>query len=172
MDGAIPTRNCDIVMKGGITSGVVYPAAIVELAEEFRFRNVGGMSAGAIAAALAAAAEYARLSGTGPGFARLGQLPEFLAGTTGGEPNLLSLFPPTKPTRRLFAILTSFLGDDPFGAKIFGAFGALLLVSPILTILSFVPAATLDEMTASFKAGKDLAIGDATAEMEPKLPVG
>lgn len=78
MDGAIPARNCDIVMKGGITSGVVYPKAIAELAKEFRFKNVGGTSAGAIAAALAAAAEYARVSGKGAGFARLEQLPDFL----------------------------------------------------------------------------------------------
>jgi hypothetical protein len=33
---------------------------------------------------------------------------------------------------------------------------------------------TLDEVTLSFKAGKDLAVGDGgtTVEMEPKLPVG
>ena len=145
MDGAIPARNCDIVMKGGITSGVVYPKAIAELAEEFRFRNVGGTSAGAIAAALAAAAEYARVSGkgAGAGFARLEQLPDFLAGQTNGEPNLLNLFPPAKPTRRLFAVLTAFLGDGSFGEKSVAAFGALLLVTPLLTILSFVPAVLL-----------------------------
>lgn len=143
MDGAIPARNCDIVMKGGITSGVVYPKAIAELAEEFRFRNVGGTSAGAIAAALAAAAEYARVSGKGAGFARLEQLPDFLAGRTEGEPNLLNLFPPAKPTRRLFAVLTAFLGDGSFGEKVVAAFGALLLVTPLLTILSFAPAVLL-----------------------------
>jgi len=35
-------RDCDVVMKGGITSGVVYPLAIVGLSHEFRFKNVGG----------------------------------------------------------------------------------------------------------------------------------
>jgi predicted acylesterase/phospholipase RssA len=49
-----PRRFCDIVMKGGITSGVVYPLAIAILAEDFIFKNVGGTSAGAIAAAAAA----------------------------------------------------------------------------------------------------------------------
>ncbi len=143
MDGAIPTRCCDIVMKGGITSGVVYPKAIAELAKEFRFKNVGGTSAGAIAAALAAAAEYARVSGKGAGFARLEQLPDFLAGKTEGKPNLLNLFPPAKPTRRLFAVLTAFLGDGSTGEKSVAAFGALLLATPPLTILSFAPAVLL-----------------------------
>ncbi len=55
-------------MKGGITSGVVYPRALTELAGRYRFRSVGGSSAGAIAAAMAAAAEYGRDRG---GFDRL-----------------------------------------------------------------------------------------------------
>jgi hypothetical protein len=144
MNGPVPVRNCDIVMKGGITSGVVYPLAIAELSEEFRFKNVGGTSAGAIAATLAAAAEYARQSGSGDGFTRLSQLPDFLAGkATDGEPNLLNLFPPVKPARRLFAVIVSFLGDGSRGEKIVAAFAALLVVSPLLTILSFAPAVLL-----------------------------
>jgi hypothetical protein len=47
-------------MKGGITSGIVYPAAILRLKDKYRFRNIGGTSAGAMAAALTAAAEYGR----------------------------------------------------------------------------------------------------------------
>ena len=58
-----PQRFCDMVMKGGITSGVVYPLAVVKLAEQFVFRNIGGTSAGAIAAAATAAAELARDTG-------------------------------------------------------------------------------------------------------------
>ena len=68
-------RFCDIVMKGGITSGVVYPKALSELAKEFRFKNIGGTSAGAIAAAAAAAAECGRRSGH-DGFKTLEQLPQ------------------------------------------------------------------------------------------------
>ena len=49
-------------MEGGTTSGVVYPLAVCELATNFRFRNVGGASAGAIAAAITAAAELGRSS--------------------------------------------------------------------------------------------------------------
>lgn len=58
-----PTRLCDLVMKGGITSGVVYPSAVCELARLYSFKNIGGTSAGAIAAAAAAAAEYGRRQG-------------------------------------------------------------------------------------------------------------
>lgn len=50
------TRYCDLVMKGGITSGIVYPNAVLALARDFRFKNIGGTSAGAIAAAATAAA--------------------------------------------------------------------------------------------------------------------
>lgn len=31
-----PTRECDMVMKGGITSGVVYPLAVCELARAYK----------------------------------------------------------------------------------------------------------------------------------------
>ena len=53
-----PTLECDAIMKGGVTSGIVYPYAILEIATRYRFRSLGGTSAGAIAAAFAAAAEY------------------------------------------------------------------------------------------------------------------
>jgi predicted acylesterase/phospholipase RssA len=62
-----PMAECSLVMKGGITSGVVYPQAVTELAVRYRFRRIGGSSAGAIAAVLAAAAEYHRgRTGTTP----------------------------------------------------------------------------------------------------------
>lgn len=69
---ATPDKECDVVMKGGITSGVVYPYAVLELARRYRFRSIGGTSAGAIAAAFAAAAEYSRtVRGDPDGFIRL-----------------------------------------------------------------------------------------------------
>src|ERR1041385_2301338 len=90
-------RYCDIVMKGGITSGVVYPPAVVELAKTFSFRNIGGTSAGAIAAAMTAAAEYGRQHNV-DGFARLATLPADLGNpvSPGGDSLLLSLFQPRK----------------------------------------------------------------------------
>lgn len=58
-----PDRYCDLVLTGGVASGVVYPWAIVELARAYRFRRLGGSSVGAVAAALAAACEYGRCIG-------------------------------------------------------------------------------------------------------------
>ena len=34
-------RCCDLVMKGGITSGIVYPPAICRLAEKFYLVGIG-----------------------------------------------------------------------------------------------------------------------------------
>ena len=76
-----PSRYCDIVMKGGITSGVVYPAAVVELSKTYSFKNIGGTSAGAIAAAVTAAAEYGRQHGRG-GFDEVASLPHALGNST------------------------------------------------------------------------------------------
>jgi hypothetical protein len=42
--------QCDLVMRGGIASGLVYPRAIAKLAEIYDFRSIGGTSVGAIAA--------------------------------------------------------------------------------------------------------------------------
>lgn len=71
-DFANPLLECDVIMKGGVTSGLVYPYAILEIATRYRFRSLGGTSAGAIAAAFAAAAEYARSVRNDPdGFLRL-----------------------------------------------------------------------------------------------------
>jgi hypothetical protein len=101
-DFANPILTCDVIMKGGITSGVVYPLALAELAKRYRFSNIGGTSAGAIAAAAAAAAEYGR-NVPGKGFVRLTALPAE-AGAI-----LFSLFQPTSTVRPLFNILVATL---------------------------------------------------------------
>jgi hypothetical protein len=95
-----PSLSCDVVMKGGITSGIVYPGAIVELAKRYTFRSIGGASAGAIAAAATAAAEYGRVRGAG--FGRLDRVPEELGVAESGESRLLQMFVPEHATRRLF----------------------------------------------------------------------
>jgi predicted acylesterase/phospholipase RssA len=109
--------ECDLVMKGGITSGIVYPRAIYKLAQHYRFRCIGGTSAGAIAAAAAAAAELGRQrdkhpdvsanrppgeeTGTkvaGPtGFEALKSISDALA----QDQNLLKLFQPYEETAPL-----------------------------------------------------------------------
>ena len=95
-----PRRGyCDLVMKGGITSGVVYPQAILELAEDYRFRSVGGGSVGAIAAALAAAGELNR---EGRGFEAVKETQQTLLGR---EDFLLDLFRPTEVARPLMETL-------------------------------------------------------------------
>jgi predicted acylesterase/phospholipase RssA len=106
-DYAEAAAECDVIMKGGITSGVIYPLAICELATRYRLHNVGGTSAGAIAAAAAAAAECGRRrrladpASTAGGYGRLAELPEEL-GT-----ELLSLFRPAPSTRSLFEIMVA-----------------------------------------------------------------
>jgi len=75
-----PDKKCDLIMKGGVTSGVVYPRAITELSKYYQFSSIGGTSAGAIAASIAAAAEYARANGRADAFATVEQLPTFLGG--------------------------------------------------------------------------------------------
>jgi predicted acylesterase/phospholipase RssA len=103
-------KKCDIVMKGGITSGIVYPGLICKLAERYQFQSIGGTSAGAIAAALLAAAEYARRQGRDT-FRDIGAVPGWL-----GAPckfaqgsNLLNLFQPQRELRVLFRLATAFL---------------------------------------------------------------
>jgi predicted acylesterase/phospholipase RssA len=98
-----------MVMKGGITSGVVYPLAVVKLAEQFVFRNIGGTSAGAIAAAATAAAELARDTG---GFEKLAQLPQFLSeqAPDASSSNLFAFFQPQRQTAPLFRLCIAGLG--------------------------------------------------------------
>ncbi len=108
-DYAAASRRCDVVMKGGITSGIVYPHAICELARQYRFKNVGGTSAGAIAAAATAAAERGRDSG---GFAKLAELPGWLS----RDDNLVRLFQPQKSTRPLHRVLMATLRGGTFRA--------------------------------------------------------
>lgn len=99
-------KEADMVMKGGITSGVVYPLAVCELAKEYRFRNLGGTSAGGIAAAFAAAAECNR---DGGGFNELARLPDALGAQLG------DLFQPSRGTRPLYRILVAAIDSTRSG---------------------------------------------------------
>lgn len=122
-DEASPwAEECDLVLKGGITSGVVYPLAIVEISKAFRLRSIGGTSAGAIAAAAAAAAETGRqrsLAGTlgkdfGGGFQQLERLPAYLCELTpdGKHSRLLGFFKPKSTLSGLFDAFIGALGDE------------------------------------------------------------
>ncbi len=104
---------CDIVMEGGITSGVIYPKAVVKLSKNFRIKNIGGSSAGAIAAAATAAAELGRLKDPtrNPGYTRLAELADELAGIKPGSTPLPNLFQPQDETRPLFVIIIKALNQ-------------------------------------------------------------
>jgi hypothetical protein len=105
--------DCDIVMAGGITSGIIYPGAVAMIARRYSFHSIGGTSVGAIAAAVTAAAEYGRRTGRNPNaFAQVAALPNSL-GDPGrdGHTRLFHLFRPQKKTKPLFALLTPILGS-------------------------------------------------------------
>ncbi len=101
---ALPADQCDLIMKGGVTSGVIFPKAITRLAQKYRFVNVGGTSAGAIAAAFVAAAELQRHTHAGnEGFEVLDNLPEELA------KNLQFLFQPVPEHKKFYRAAIKFL---------------------------------------------------------------
>jgi predicted acylesterase/phospholipase RssA len=144
-DYSQPTRTCDVVMKGGITSGVVYPHALCELARTYRFANVGGTSAGAIAAAAAAAAEHGREHG---GFQKLAALPSWV----GAGDNLFRLFQPQPETRRFFALFTAGLGRKGLG-KWLRVGGGALRSFPLTALAGIAPGAALVVLAALTGSG-------------------
>jgi hypothetical protein len=101
--------ECDLVMRGGITSGIVYPRAIAKLAETYNFRSIGGTSAGAIAATATAAAAYAARNGQDFFQTRIKNLPKELATDKGGKTVLERLFQPAPGLEPLFGVLMASL---------------------------------------------------------------
>ena len=151
--------QCDLVMKGGITSGVVYPKLIAELAAKYRFKNIGGTSAGAIAAAGCAAAQLGRLSQKSPsGFDELSRLPTLLSAKI-GEPaqSMLShLFQPAEAVAPHFAVLLSTLNaPNPLTAigrallAMVRQFWGMALLGVVLALLLFAPVVSLASPMAS-----------------------
>ena len=134
-------RDCDLIMKGGITSGIVYPKAICALAEQYRFRDIGGASAGAIAAGLTAAAEYGRRAGkvAGPGLPDLARLPAFLE----KKGRLLELFRPDAETEPLFRLFVAWLGGSSTIGKLARALAAAIRWSPGWALASLLPGIVL-----------------------------
>ena len=103
-----PTKECDVIMKGGITSGVIYPRLITTLAKIYTLRSFGGTSAGAIAAAAGAAAQLGKSTGANPdAFSTLDRLPNDLGTMVAGSTDsmLFRLFQPQPPLASLFALL-------------------------------------------------------------------
>ena len=125
-------------MKGGVASGIVYPDAIYEISRRFDLKSIGGTSAGAIAAALAAAAQYRRIreavaGNPDAGFERVRAIPDTLA-----DGGLLRLFAPNRVTKALFGIVVDlFAPATPRWVK------ALCLVRayPLHAAIGALPAA-------------------------------
>ena len=138
-----PTKECDLVMKGGITSGVIYPLAICRLATTFRLRQIGGTSAGAIAAAFAAAAEHGRDK---EGFVKLAALPAWLAGPATPPKrgsNLRSLFQPARVTRKPFGIAMALVDRGSKPVKVARLVGRGLAAHPIAALGGALPGLQL-----------------------------
>lgn len=112
-------RSCDLTMRGGTTSGVIYPLAVCSLAQRYVFRSVGGASAGAIAASAAAAAEYGRFAvkpeqvpdgAVRPGFAGLAELIGWLTtGTGAARWRLAQLFQPHAGLHRFYRLVVALM---------------------------------------------------------------
>ena len=100
------TKCCDLVMKGGVTSGIVYPSAIREISKKFHFIGIGGTSAGAIAAVVTAAAEYRRRhTQSTQGF----ELLQKVSADMSLDGRLISLFQPDRTTKEYFDLALPFL---------------------------------------------------------------
>lgn len=133
-------RKCDIVMQGGVTSGVVYPGLVCKLAERYTFQSIGGTSAGAIAASLTAAAEYSRRKGKADAFSGVAAVSTWLGQDSkfGSGSNLFALFQPQVWTKDLFRLATAFLISGFWRRAL-----ALLWLFVIEIVVGIVPAVIL-----------------------------
>jgi predicted acylesterase/phospholipase RssA len=152
MNDTAPAPFCDIVMEGGVTSGIVYPKAVVELSHAFQFHSIGGTSAGAIAAAATAAAEYRRRTKRSrDGFETLSKLPDELA-PPGKDPKrskLFSLFVPAPSTRALFAVLTTLLNRGNGGTRALALLWGVLRAFWLPTVLAAAAVLVIAWLTAT-----------------------
>lgn len=140
-----PVAYCDLIMKGGITSGVVYPRLAARLADHYRFKNIGGASAGAIAAAAAAAAEYGRTHGNAAAFKTLDQLPETLGKLVGGTQHsvLFYLFQAQATLRAHFNVLTGALNASSTVSRVVAFLSGLVRQFKFAALLAAIPGLLL-----------------------------
>lgn len=145
----MPDADCDLVMRGGIASGIVYPEAIAGIATQYRLRAIGGTSAGAIAASIAAAAEYGRQSGKRPAaFEVVRRQAQYFAGRDAqGRSRIVSLFGAPRQTRLLLHLLLASQGSawaqaqlDPVTRRLVGLAGRADAVKRGLVHIGGTPA--------------------------------
>lgn len=153
-------HECDLVLKGGVTSGVVYPYALLAIATRYRFRSIGGTSVGAIAAAFAAAAEYGRREGDPGSFVRLQEyaleLPGVLESLFQPSPELAPAFERIKAARK--SGVAPILGEAGRIAKRWGIAGGVGLAG--LSALVFAVASDFG-VAAIWALGLALILGAA-----------
>lgn len=134
---------CDVVMKGGITSGIVYPNAVLALARKYRFKSIGGTSAGAIAAAAAAAAALGERrkelepGWTAPpdaGFAGLEQI----AGKLRTQGFIRSLFQPAPGGEAIYRLVLTLTRKPGLPAMFRALAAAGLALAPVTALISAV----------------------------------
>ena len=126
-----PIKECDLVMKGGITSGIVYPKAVLALKDTYRFRNIGGTSAGAIAAVATAAAEYGRDARDAEGKDGFGRLDDLNAALMEKD-FLRSLFQPSPKTEALMEVASAAMKASSGQSKVLRVLGKLTGVAGVL----------------------------------------
>lgn len=135
-------KYCDLVMKGGVTSGIVYPNAVLALAREYRFKSIGGTSAGAIAAAVSAAAamgERARAARAGGlqdpmlGFEGMAAVSRQLS--TAGF--IYRLFQPAAGARNAYRLLVLWSGHAARWRKWLATLIGVAAIAPAETLLVF-----------------------------------
>lgn len=133
--------ECDIVMAGGVTSGIIYPGAVAMIARRYSFRSIGGTSVGAIGAAITAAAEYGRRTGKNrSAFDELAGIPKSLGDVAGdGHSRLFHLFTPEPATRPLLALAAPLFAQRGRLSQIVGIFTASMsswrIALPVLAAL-------------------------------------
>jgi hypothetical protein len=162
-----PSLECDIVMAGGVTSGILYPGAVAVIARRYIFRSIGGTSVGAIAAAATAAAEYGRRTGKNPqSFERIAALSQTLSDTAAdGHSRLFHLFTPEAATRPLLALVTPLIGGGGVLKQAIGIGRATMSAWPIAMPVALSGMAALWMLSTLLLGGQFLAsvVGVAAA---------
>ena len=149
-------KYCDLVMKGGITSGIVYPNAVLALCGNFRFKNIGGTSAGAIAAGATAAAalgDRRKVAGAAiawprgeVGFEGLKIAADQLA-TYGFMKGLVQ---PAPGGRNALTIMLTLAGSAGAGAKLLALLSSVPLIAPLETMSIILVLAGLSAWIAGW----------------------
>lgn len=121
-------QKYNLILKGGVSSGLIYPEFIAQIRKELEIGGFAGSSAGAIASALGACAELAWRDGDEKSYERYAKSISDLT------KNLTSLFDPSLPFRALFkAILLIAPGSGR--AKYFQA---IMCFAPTILIGAFI----------------------------------